>query len=83
MVKIKDQHPETDKRNDIVLSFSPDPSNELLTEALKQPTRERNNYFGVAKLADLRQLSPRKSYYVRDDVMFVQVFVEKPEMPVL
>ena len=83
LVRLMDQNPDREVRNDISVKFSPDPENEMLKEALKQPVKERNNYFGVSEFVPVRKLLSPKQYYIRDDVMFIQIFVEKPSMPVI
>ena len=81
-VRLLDQNPDIDARRDISITFTPDPDDERVKEALQQPKKERNNYFGVAQFAPLAALK-RKYHYVRDDAMFIQIFVEKEEMPVI
>ena len=82
-VTLLDQNVDPSQRQDLVFSFKPDSSDPVLVRSLNQPKKERNSYFGLNKFAPLKVLSPTNFSYVRDDVMFLQVFVRNDKMLVI
>ncbi len=82
-VTLLDQNVDVKKRQDLVFSFKPDANDPVLVKSLNQPTKDRNSYFGLNKFAALKCLSPTQFTYVRDDVLFLQVFVRNDKTLVI